>query len=144
LLLFLGRVNRKRIGEYKRTRKYTLDDYILLELLIEPFSQFITTPNILTEVSNLSGYLGEPLRSRYFHHFAEAIQNFVEIYSPSNAVSHSPSFVRLGLTDASISLLLNRQKCLVLTDDLDLFVHLNELGFDAINFTHVRASYFDL
>ncbi len=31
LLLFLGRVDTKRIEHYKRTKKYTTDDYVLLE-----------------------------------------------------------------------------------------------------------------
>jgi len=144
LLLFLGRVESKKIERYKRTSKYRADDYVLLELLIEPFERFLTTPNILTEVSNLSGYLEEPLRSRYFRYFGEAVQSLFEVYSPSSTISQSATFVHLGLTDAGIVHLLSQEKCLVLTDDLDLFVLISSSGFDAINFTHLRESYFGL
>ena len=143
LLLFLGRIDSKRIGT-ERTSKYTIDDYLLLELLIEPFSRLLTTPNILTEVSNLSGYLKEPLRSRYFRYFSDTAQNLFEVYSPSGAISQSDAFIRLGLTDAGILYLLNQEKCLVLTDDLDLYVLISSSGFDAISFTHLRETYLGL
>lgn len=144
LLLFLGRVDTKRIEHYKRTKKYTTDDYVLLEMVIEPFPRLVTTPSILTEVSNLSGYLEEPLRSRYFLYFAETTTRLFEIYSPSTLISQSSIFVHLGLTDAGILYLLKQEKCLVLTDDLDLFVQIISSGFDAINFTHLRESFFGL
>ncbi|MEO8395572.1 MAG: hypothetical protein ABI700_21435 [Chloroflexota bacterium] len=141
LLLLLGRFDATRITSDQTTRIYTAEDYLLLELFIEPFPGLLATPNILTEVSNLSGRYKEPLRSLYFQYFAEQIDQFVELFIPSKITSQSEAFIRFGLTDASIFSLLRDNKHLVLTDDLDLTVFLNTQGFDAINFNHLRVNF---
>ena len=57
LLYFIGKYNKTLIQRFKRTQKYVTEDYELLTAVIKDFTKIITTPNILTEVSNLSGNL---------------------------------------------------------------------------------------
>ncbi|MBU1753132.1 hypothetical protein KKG56_04655, partial [bacterium] len=54
LVYFLGSFNPQLILQYKRTKIYTLEDFYVLCQFIKYFDRLITTPNILTEVSNLS------------------------------------------------------------------------------------------
>ena len=53
LLLFVGRVNRKRISQFKRTQQFVSEDYDLLSNIVSQFVAVVTTPNILTEVNSL-------------------------------------------------------------------------------------------
>lgn len=59
LVLLVGRTNRHRIPECKRTQSYTADEYELLERLVSQFKTVITTPHLLTEVSNLDPLNGK-------------------------------------------------------------------------------------
>jgi hypothetical protein len=83
LLYLIGSYDRSLIPRFKRTRQFTVEDYATLLLLLHPFDAVITTPNILTEVSNLSGQLVEPARSERFRMFAERIRLMEEHYIDS-------------------------------------------------------------
>ena len=62
LVLFLvGKTNKSRILSFQRTQAYTLEDLELLERLVEQFRTLITTPHVLTEVSNLASLRGKEL-----------------------------------------------------------------------------------
>ena len=56
-----------------RLSKYSEDDYDLLIQVLRPFTRIITTPNILTEVSNLSNAIPEKRREAYFASFAAGL-----------------------------------------------------------------------
>jgi hypothetical protein len=59
LLYQIGRFSETAIGNFPHTKQYTVDDYRLLAKVVSLFRSVVTTPNILTEVSNLSGKLNE-------------------------------------------------------------------------------------
>lgn len=140
LLLFLvGTIGRNRITTFKRTQKYSLEDFELLERLISTFSRIVTTPQILTEVSNLGGALsGKELVS-----FRSTLKSQVEVmderFIEARRITGDGSFARLGITDAAIVLLSNDGP-LVLTDDLDLYVAIANRRFDVVNFNHIRPA----
>jgi rRNA-processing protein FCF1 len=138
LLYFIGRFDSDLISRFKRTIQFTIEDYHILLILIEPFEKLITTPNILTEVSNLSGQLGEPARTLYFQFFAESIAEIEEHYIDSATVVEQDQFQKLGLTDTSI-LELASEQYLVLTDDFRLSQILQTKNVAVINFNHVRV-----
>ncbi len=140
LVYFVGKYNPQQIQRFKRTRTYTVDDYTLLVRLFDYLSPLITTPNILTEVSNLSSQLPEPIRSSYFREFKKQILILEEDYRPSNDACRNPYFHRLGLTD-SVIMDIARNEHLVLTDDLVLSNLLQKLRIDVINFNHIRGFY---
>lgn len=62
----------------------------------------LTTPNVLTEVSNLLGQLNEPLRRRALMALGVLTGEFDERYLPSKDLAVDPYFPLLGLADASI------------------------------------------
>lgn len=53
LLVMIGSFDRDLIASFKRTCAYSIRHYDLLVRLLGYFSTVVTTPHILTEVSNL-------------------------------------------------------------------------------------------
>jgi rRNA-processing protein FCF1 len=138
LLYFVGLLDRNQVQRFKRTQQYTAGDHQTLVALLKRFDKVVTTPNILTEVSNLSGQLGEPLRSRYFSAFAREISLLTEHYIESTRLAEAEHFVPFGLADTAI-LSLGAAGHLVLTDDSPLTQRLQKIGADVINFNHIRT-----
>ncbi len=136
LLYFVGSYDPQRIEKYKRTknRKYFLEDFQRLVKLISYFETIVTTPNILTEVSNLTSQLPDA----YFQVFCESMTTFEETYMPSRDVCKLHHFNHFRLTDSGI-IDLAPEKHLVLTDDLELYGYLAGNGVDAVNFNHIRV-----
>ncbi len=140
LLYFIGALDREFIPQFKRTRQFTVEDHATLIRILDFFDTVVTTPNILTEVSNLSGQLGEPVRSEYFKKFSSDITLLKEEYVASQDVVAMQEFVRFGLTDAGL-IYVTRGRYLVLTDDFRLSQYLQRAGVDVINFNHIRSAY---
>ena len=137
LLHLIGRTNKNRILKFKRTQAYTIEDFELLERFIAEFKILITTPHVLTEVSNLGDLHGqerEVLRSW----FVRTVEESRDHYDESRLVVKETCLQRLGLTDAAIAALA-RRNYLFLTDDFDLYSTLARQGADAINFNHLRS-----
>lgn len=115
LLLFLGGFEPNQISSHKRLSGFTRDDFDLLVKFLDGFAQIVTTPNILTEVSNLSSSIPQGKREVYFSWFASRIQLLAEEYAPS-ATAMANRWARFGLTDAAIAEMA-KNRYLVLTDD---------------------------
>ena len=139
LLLFVGRYDPTRIEKFKRTDQFTIGDFELLADYIEQFKEVVTTPSILTEVSNLLGQLPENLRCYFWQRFAHGLKNLHEYYTPSQKLGDEKAFHKFGLTDTAI-LQAASGKCLVLTDDFRLAQYLIGQNIDVINFNHLRTS----
>ena len=137
LLMFIGYLNKDHITRFKRTQKYLPEDFELLNALLTTFDKIITTPNILTEVSNLANSLSEDYKIHFGHIFSQSIDSLNENYLESKLVINSKELLNFGLTD-SVILKLVRGKYLLLTDDLKLYHHATGNGVDAINFNHIR------
>ncbi len=139
LVLFtVGRVNRRRIENFKRTRQYTERDYELLRRVIGQFGRLYTVAHVMAEVSNLTDLTGiERLQAR--HVLKETIAILQEPEMPSARAAQSRLYEGLGLVDAAIAAVAREHKCAVLTDDLDLYVALFREGLPVLNFTHLRV-----
>ena len=62
LVLFLvGTVNRQRILNFKRTGDFAIEDYDLLVRLVAWFGRLISTPHVLSQVSDLTDLSGNEL-----------------------------------------------------------------------------------
>lgn len=133
LLYFVGRYDRDRIETFKRTNNYSVEAFDVLAKFLRLFSTVVTTPNILTEVSNLS----KQLPPAYYDEFKQQLLVLEEKYVSSRSVCASEHFRQFGLTD-SIIVELGRNQFLVLTDDLDLFLLLQRHNIDVVNFNHIR------
>jgi len=137
LLYFVGSFDPQEIPRFKRTRTFVTEDYATLLNFLKWFEKIVTTPNILTEVSNLSGHLPKHLRADYFQVFARGIRLLEEHYCSSANISEMEEIKWLGLTDAGI-LHLAQDKYLVATDDFKLSQYLEKKGIDVLNFNHIR------
>jgi hypothetical protein len=143
LVFIVGSADRLAVGKRKRTNQYKPEDFDLLLRLSHQFhDRILTTPNILTEVSNLLGEDATGQEKRLFDEFIHCIENIDEKYLPSRQICKLSSFPRLGLTDSGISEIktMCKDQYLVITDDLKLYTHLTRLGIDVLNFTHLRES----
>jgi len=137
LLLFVGTADRKLIQAFKRTKQYTEEDYDMLTDYLKRFAMRVTTPNILTEVSNLAGALKDDYRDAFSSVFAKGIKLLSEHYVESRTITDTREFQKLGLSDSGI-MLLAKGKYLLLTDDLRLAECYRAAGGDVINFNHIR------
>lgn len=138
LLLFVGLYDRSRIEKFKRTAQFTVEDFGLLLTFVGRFKEVVTTPSILTEVSNLLGQLPENLRYSFCKHFGHALKDLHEHYTPSHQLGEGKAFPEFGLTDTAI-LQAASGKYLVLTDDFRLAQYLLSQDVDVINFNHLRT-----
>jgi hypothetical protein len=128
---------RDLITNFKRTSsRFVVEDYDTLTLLLKPIEKIITTPNILTEVSNLSN--NEILGPGYFDKFAHNISLLTEVYLRSEDIVKVEGFRKFQLTDTGI-LETAREKYLVLTEDFALSQFLQKQGVDTLNFNHIRT-----
>ena len=137
LLFIIGSFDEQLISTFKRTKTYTGSDYRILSEFLSAFSEILVTPNILTEVSNLSNQLPESYKPDYFTQFGEHIGRMQEHFHSSNSLRTHDSFVKFGLADASIHECAEHGR-LVLTDDARLADFLGRRGIDVLNFNHIR------
>jgi hypothetical protein len=131
LLLTVGSFDRSLIARYKRTDTFRASDYDLLVTIVEPFTTLVTTPHILTEVSNLANSLPSSLKFDWSRHFAAQMEVFSEVREESRIVARHGLFPEFGLTDASIARL--TENTLILTQDGRLAARLNAVHFCALN-----------
>lgn len=137
VLLVVGLADPRQIERFNRTRAYTREDFERLRSFVNGYEELVTTPNIVTETSNLAGQLAEPLRGKALAVLAGLVTLCDERYFESRVVVQEPLFRRLGLTDTAIALGA-RLPVAVLTDDLPLYGRLASTGAEVFNFNHVR------
>ena len=140
VLLIVGTINPTQISSHKRTTSYSADDYSLLLAFANRFKLLVTTPNILTEASNLlEGY---SYRGNYALVTLERFtQGTKEIICESLSTMHGypKSYLKYGLSDAVIHRVAS-EKYLILTDDLNFCAYLQGNGLLSINFNNLRIS----
>jgi len=138
ILYLVGITNRNRIGRYKRTQSYSAEDFDRLVSLISQAGAFVTTPHVLTQVSDLVK-LDAPEFERFLELFGRWVEDTSEQMTPAvDLVGHS-MFPRVGLADAGIGTVAE-QGTVVVTDDFDLYLALAERSLPVINFNHLRFS----
>lgn len=139
LLLVLGEIDPDFIRKCKRTSDYTREDYELIaQLFASHEGKVVSTPNVLTEVSNLATALDDNRKRRFFEKFAELIPGFDEEYRPSGMASQLQSFVPFGLTD-SVIVSQARDRYVVLTDDGRLAAYLRRQGLDVLTLAEIKG-----
>ncbi len=136
VLLAVGHYKLERISSFKRTDKYTVDDFALVSRILANFERRITTPHILAEADNLMRQLPNWECGPVAAVMTRLIENIFEIYSPSLDAARNERYSILGLTDC-VTLAVAKE-VLVITDDFPLSNVLSHLGRDAININHLR------
>jgi hypothetical protein len=137
LLLIVGRWDRSRISQFRRTAQFSTTDFDTLQSHIRLYSEVVTTPAVLTEVSNLMG-------NSFHETIAQTIVNvcdaFAERAPGKGEVFGDEGFDRLGFADASIlCAVADDEQTVVLTDDAGLYNEVLYRGAEAINFNHLRS-----
>jgi hypothetical protein len=140
LLLIFGSARRELVGSYKRLNMFVVEDFDALVTIVSRFRTVATTPNILTEVSNLAASVADKHKDEYVAEFAQEISVLDEQYVPSRHVLMSPALAAFGLSDAVIAEIATRD-LLVLTIDAPLYQYLSGMGLPVLNFNHIRTMY---
>ena len=139
ILLLVGSCNPSLIGTNKITANQGFDeeDFNSLRDFIGRFQKLVTTPHILTEVSNHTEKIKGVDHPQIISQFAQWIETLEEHSESSKQLAKTEAFARYGLTDSAVSHLANKN-LLVLTIDLQLAGYLHKRGVNVINFNHVR------
>jgi rRNA-processing protein FCF1 len=141
LMYFVGVHDPGEIARFKRTTRFTSEDHALLLDFLGRFRRLVTTPHILTEVSNLAGQMADRTRAGIFETLSAGMVLLDEQHDPAAKLASDPSFRRFGITDSAV-LHRARGRYLVLTDDFRLSQYLQSEGVDVFNFHHLR--FFDV
>jgi len=134
LVYAVGRYDPRLLGTFHHTKQYHEDFEWIERLVIHWFTKIHTTPNILTEVSNLGGKLG----NSFFDEFKKVIAPLAETHCPSVTGSEDSKFRAVGLTDSIILAVAATSSSVVLTADFDLYRILRARNIDAININYLR------
>lgn len=119
LLYIVGSKDPRLIRNFGRTAKFDENDFILASEFIEKFDNKITSPHILTEVSDL---LGE---NNDFHLILKAYINLSEEkFLTSKIIAESDGFLSFGLADNAI-IEISKGEHLIFTADNRFYGYLN-------------------
>jgi hypothetical protein len=138
LLYLVGSFDLRLVGDgkFNKLSNYKTEDYRLLVRLKNRFKKAVTTPHVLTEVSNLTNDLPESTKAECLKRFYETFVEIDELTVPSLEAAQLPAFHFLGLTDSALTLVSG--KYMIVTDDARLVKKMNESGLEALNFNHLR------
>lgn len=108
ILLLIGLYDPDEIEKIKRLQNkgFEKEDFHKLVSLIDAVSnKIIITPNILTEVSNLTENYNERTDLTFFKFIEKVINSFEEHNTNSNEIilTNQTAFYKFGLTDSSIA-----------------------------------------
>lgn len=140
LVLYVGLYDPQQVERFRRTRQsFSRKDFEYILSFVDQFERVVTTPHILTEVSNFLGQLHGKVRDGCFATFSQHVASATthEHLTPARALAGAAEFVPLGITDTSI-IEAAAESHLVLTTDYRLHGRLISKGIDALNYNHFR------
>lgn len=138
LLYLVGVYDREYVGTFKRTQNYTAEDFDIVSRLIRRFQRVVTTPHILSELSNLSLGIKGRRGAEYFTALVYALRSALEIHIEKDVLLDNVLLPRLGFTDLSILEASKQHNYLVLTDDFRATGFLRGARCEVINLNQIR------
>ena len=138
LLWIVGSLNSALVGNHRRLSSFDSDDFALVEGLAAQISHHISTPHVLTEVSNHLGSGPQQMVRDGTAALDAYIANLDEILISAKIVAANPEFHALGLTDATI-LHFSGADIRVVSTDFHLCNRLAAKGVDVINPRNFRT-----
>ena len=145
LVYFVGLYDNVTGYRLVNTFKYTKSDYgpgdfDTLYAFLKNFDVRITTPHILTEVSNsIRGELTDPAKNLCLELIQRTIPAaFEEHHAPANDLLAEDLFLTHGVADMGILRSAVTGPYLVLTDDNRLSPRLNEVGIDTLSLPEIK------
>ena len=141
LLLLVGSFDPSKIRTHKITANqgFNETDFYQLRNFTCTFQKLVTTPHILTEVSNHADKIKGTDHLKFLQKFISLIETLDEHFEASRLIANTDVFVRFGLTDAAISRLAHKD-FLVVTVDSPLAGYLQKKGVNVVNFNNVRRA----
>jgi len=140
VVLLLGLVNKRFIGTKKAAAKYNIKDFYFLQKISEKFDKRVTTPHILTEVSNIAS-LTKTRDNRAFMLVSQAIaESYFEIHHTFKELTGYDHYSKLGLTDTGIVKLVEENNYYVMTNDLPLANIIRSLGKECLYYDELKIS----
>jgi hypothetical protein len=140
LLLLVGRTDPTKLGTFRATQKYNARIYSLLEALVSIFFQIYITPNIVTEVDNLSRQVSKAEWPRISSALRRILTTMSEQSFPSLELVSHRFHQQFGVADCSVFEMSNRG-VLVIADDLRLTVLLEQNRRGVINLNRYLLDY---
>ena len=138
LLLFQGWLRADLIGT-GRTSGTTESDFEYAAQILRQFRTLITTPHILTEVSNLSKQLRGFDLEDFNEEFARRVPQWLEVHVEAKSAIDADGFEYFSLPDTAFKMVAMRHRPLVLSWDGPLAKQLGEAGVDVITIGRLRA-----
>ena len=142
LLLIVGSTDITYIETHKNLSQFNEHDFILLGQAISLYSDIVLLPHVMAEVLSLARQIRNPARARIQAKLAELVESTGELPVPSLAGIHRAEFDTLGVTDGVMlhvcTLEQNGIGFALLTADNGLAVQAEILGYEVLNFTHLR------
>jgi hypothetical protein len=132
LLYIVGSIDILLIRDFPRTSMFTEDDFDKVSRFIDYFDFKITTPHVLTEISNLIGN-----RQNIQSVLKTYIEKSREIFLESSGVSNSNAFLNFGLADTAI-MDTAKNSYLIFTNDRPFYGFLINSQIDAVNLDQLR------
>lgn len=140
LLLLIGEYSPQYICHYKRTQKYSIEDFEWICLILKYFSKVVVTPHILAEVWNFAEKIPEHHLVDFIKSSIEQLSLFDEDYIDKETILRDKDQLKyIGVTDLSIIYAAKQGNYVVLTDDLRAYnsYMINEVT--ALNLNHIRT-----
>lgn len=132
LLYLVGSFDTSLIRDFSRTSMFNEEDFERTSKFVDFFDYKITTPNILTEVSDLIDNR-QDLQAFLSGFIRIAQEKFIE----SKIVCQESAFIKFGLADMA-NFVAAKDSYLVFTDDRPLYGYLVNSGITAVNLDQVR------
>ncbi|WP_330084049.1 hypothetical protein [Methylocystis iwaonis] len=136
VVFVVGSYKPELLGKHRRTQAFDIAEYRLLLSLLERCEKRLTTPNILTEVDNLSRQLPSNDHSEISKHLNALATQMFEIYNQSLEHLGGELHSKVGLTDSI--LVHHSADHLVVTADFPLASRIETMRRNVINFNHIR------
>jgi hypothetical protein len=138
LLWLVSLTDASLLASYKRVNQFTADDLTLLAQLLSGFSDLLTTPHVLAEVSNFVDQAPQYRRDDLKNALRRFIERHREAYEAATRLLARAEFDALGIADTALLSL--SMHATVITVDHELWSRILANGGSCINFNHARSS----
>jgi len=137
LLWLVGLTDPSLLVTFKRVDTFDAEDLSLLGRLLRRYQSLITTPHVLTEVSNFVDQAPQYRRRELVAALRHFVEGHRELYEASSKLVGHQDFEHLGISDTGLSAL--SFDAVVITTDFHLWGRILSHGGNCVNFNHLRS-----
>lgn len=138
VVLVVGLLDPSMIGNHKRTKNYTPEDFESLKSVLDNYQELWITNQSVAEASNLLRHTNADNAEKLLKILSNLVSRYKESNISSRDIFEESCALKLGVTDAGLARKSKRVTNL-LTADLDLYLEVSGRFNNAINFNHIRT-----